>query len=415
MESAQHRLLTDSQLLIDRLSIALRPPTMAATMATMPRAKRQKAEAPTPISKMDALQAGALGSRVAEFVEMKDKFALSRCSQHWNRVVAHPASWNTSLVLNSKMIRSMMFDQLQTMLNRTQLDWLTLDIDVGELTKERLILLDDWLNKVANALDSKFKIKKLTLLINQVYLMPWDIKLISTLPLWAKHIEALRIDTADIIDLCVADEKGNVLKLHTLELSGQLDNPRVLNLLTPTLRIFKSGGIASLDEKNFASTLSKMHLTTLDLNETKYRGNVIEFYKSLTEPLLGSVTSVMCSDAWTIESFKVFPNIKHLTISMLPDVKTIRPWFPQLERITYHNPPFSGAIADDFIVRSLPVTQSGSDETGSDRIRLDIFFGWKAQYRGYQVCRVRELKKMADAKGAKCVEVGEKTFVVEPK
>ncbi len=363
-------------------------------------------------SKMDAfqtLQAGALGSRVTEFLEMKDKLALSRCNHHWSRVVGHPASWNESLVLDSKAIRGMTFTQLKLMLNRTQLQSLTLHINCHKVPQDKLIEFNDWLKQLARASDSKFKIKRLSLMMQRNTSIYLNEDLISSIPSWAKELESLRIDASNHhIHLNVIDDDGNVLKLHTLEMNGLLDSMDHVSLLEPTLRVLKMDRLYSSERHTFAPSLSKMHLTMFELKW--YQLGTEErklLYASLTEPLISSLTSVECS-AWDWSVFSIFSNLEHCNIYKLSDLKEVQDQLPKLKRVTFH-PSFSSKDKMMEIV-NLSLSQHGK----SNPMKLDIGFDWDWDARPFQDNCTNILKKIAETKGAKCVEVGENTFVIEP-
>ncbi len=376
-------------------------------------------------SKMDAfqaLQAGALGSRVTEFLETKDKFALSRCDHHWNRVVGHQASWNESLVLDSKAIQGISFAQLKMMLNRTGLHWLTIRVNCHKVPKGKLIECNGWLKQLARAADSKFKIKRLSLLMERDTFVYLDTDLISSISSWAKDLESLRIDASDhYILLNVIDDDGNVLKLHTLEMQGLLNSMDHVSLLEPTLRVFKMDRLYSSERHTLAPSLSKMHLTVFEMGS--YRMDTEErqiLYKSLTEPLVSSVISVGHTTEWDYSPFATFVNLEHCSITHPSELKEVQDRFPKLGRITFTLDEADGDRMDKFVDLSLSrhsadVAYTRDSSEKSKPIQLDISFGWYLKNRSFHRNCTNILKKIAEDKGAKCIEVGENAFVIEPK
>ncbi len=367
-------------------------------------------------SKLNTLQAGAVGSLMAEFLDTKEKLTLSRCNRHWKEVIDDPSSWGESVTLPAGAL-SMSSTRLELILNRTQLRSLTIRAtekppdgkQERELKFAEMVGFVDRLCSLAKDTDSKFRPTNLCVMI-QPYVTDYACSrlLLNSVPYWAKEVQVLLVQSGNVpICLNAADDKGRVMKLHTLEADGLLGSTRSLDHLIPTLRVLRLNRIhlGFLDDVAFA--ISKLHLTTLDMDLRRFDQQTIQrFYNRLTEPLTDTVTSIREAGRQDFTIFKNFTNIECVSISQLSEFKSAVETFPKLKRVILFPKTFDETLIEEFV-------RIASSRIG-DAIPIDMELMHDASASSFRSLCVTHLMRVAGVYKVSCTTEDGFLYTVRP-
>ncbi len=287
------------------------------------------------------LRVGGLGSSVALFLTISEKFVLGACSKHFTAVIHHPSAWTDSLTVDTKMIQGMSDVSMIRLLSiPKQIRSMSWHLRKYSGFDGRLLRFVELINQSIG----KTTLRELT--VRHWHCKEMDQSL-QTVGRWAPRLESLRIDDeVKLTPTFCNDEQGKCLNLHTLKIPNcswnhnESDLLHVLASFVPPIADVSAGTITGsastlqsltlmlaydhTESKKVTDLLSKMQLTTLEVSFEEEYGEYDErnefysdFYSRLGQPegkLVHSLESFGYQPVRYYSGLTKFTNLQHLTV-----------------------------------------------------------------------------------------------------
>ncbi len=292
-------------------------------------------------SKMDLLGVGAVGSKVVQFLSLKDGTSLAKCSKHCRNVVEHPSSWPPAITITKNAMMRCVYTpgRIDHTLNRSSLQRLTLDISGYTGWNGPIVSFVENLSKLANGYQRSNShcnwilckqtfeladtLKELTIVCSQSNQTNLS-TLLNSLKFWAPNLQTLRI----VRHFPLIDERWfwgpqydssyELKKLHTLDLSNFetfVHTHSLLNQLSSVriLSVFFSA--ADFLNSTNHRVLSHMPLTQLTIRSMEGGPRHYDtFFDSLHGPIVESLESLGETNAWSLSIVDKFPNLRQVRV-----------------------------------------------------------------------------------------------------
>ncbi len=278
------------------------------------------------MDKLETLVPGQVGSKVVQFLSLKDATSLAKCSRRCKAIVEHPFSTPPMVTISKyamfRSTRDRVNRTLNSVLNRPYLQGLTFDIVNG----------NGWGGSIFSfvALLKDLNITKLTILCD---LCPERIcsHLLKNLNPWLPQLETLAIvyhhpfPGDDVWDLDYKTYHNSTLtKLHTLDLgefetfgklckgmSGIADMP---HLHTVSVFLHES----DFTNHDVAATLSKMAPSRLTIrSDVKDVSKYDALFTMLQGRIVESLESLGETNVWSRVAIDKFPNLREVRSTRL--------------------------------------------------------------------------------------------------